>query len=260
MEEKRGYKTGNPALNTKTFEKFKEENNIDGRLTTGERMTLQGTVTKCYMLLATTVACGAITWYYAFVAHNTELIFPWTLFAAAAGFILSLIIIFNQRLAPTLALFYAAFEGLFLGGISAHYESSYPGIVMQSVGLTAGVFFALLMAYTSRLIKPTENFKLGVVAATGGIAIFYILSLLAMAIFHFQIPMLHEGTPIGIAFSVFVVIVAALNLVLDFDFIEAGTESGAPKYMEWYAAFGLLVTLIWLYLEMLRLLSKLRSR
>ncbi len=260
MHEKRGYKTGNPALNTKTFEKFKDENNIDGRLAAGERMTLQGTVMKSYMLLATTVVSGAVTWYYAFAAHSPEAIFPWMIFASIAGFILGLIIIFNQRLAPMLALFYAAFQGLFLGGISAHYESQFPGVVMSSVGLTAGVFFALLMAYTSKLIKPTENFKLGVVAATGGIALFYLLSIIATAIFHVQIPMLHEGSPIGIAFSVVVVIVAALNLVLDFDFIESGVESGAPKYMEWYAAFGLLVTLIWLYLEMLRLLSKLRSR
>jgi uncharacterized YccA/Bax inhibitor family protein len=148
---------------------------------------------------------------------------------------------------------------LFLGGISAKLEAVFPGIVIQAVGLTFGTLFGLLMAYKSGLIKATENFKLGVVAATGGIMLLYFVSIV-LSFFGIGIPFIHSSGTFGILFSLFVVVVAALNLVLDFDFIEQGAEQGAPKFMEWYAAFGLLVTLVWLYLEILRLLSKLRSR
>jgi uncharacterized YccA/Bax inhibitor family protein len=154
---------------------------------------------------------------------------------------------------------YAVLEGLFLGGISALYELKFQGIVIQAVALTFGTLAALLLAYKSRLIKVTENFKLGVVAATGGIALVYLISI-GLGFFGIRMPYLHDSGPIGIGISVFIVIVAALNLVLDFDFIEQGAAQGAPKYMEWYAAFGLLVTLIWLYLEILRLLAKVRRR
>jgi uncharacterized YccA/Bax inhibitor family protein len=154
---------------------------------------------------------------------------------------------------------YAVLEGLFLGGISAFYEAQFQGIVIQAVGLTFGTLAALLLAYKSGMIRATENFKLGVAAATGGIMLVYLVSL-GMSFFGMRMPYLHESGPLGIGISVFIVVIAALNLVLDFDFIEQGAAQGAPKYMEWYAAFGLLVTLIWLYLEILRLLSKLRSR
>jgi uncharacterized YccA/Bax inhibitor family protein len=154
---------------------------------------------------------------------------------------------------------YALLEGLFLGGISAIFEAQYPGIVIQAVSLTFGTLFCLLLAYRSGIIKVTENFKLGVAAATGGIALIY-LATLVLGLFGVRMPFIHESGLIGIGFSLFVVVIAALNLVLDFDFIESGAKSGAPKYMEWYAAFGLMVTLIWLYIEILRLLAKLRSR
>ena len=154
---------------------------------------------------------------------------------------------------------YSILEGFFLGGISAIFENQYPGIVIQAVSLTLGTLFCLLLAYRSGLIKATENFKLGVAAATGGIALIY-LSTLVLGIFGVNMPFIHESGMIGIGFSLFVVTVAALNLVLDFDFIENGVAHGAPKYMEWYAAFGLMVTLIWLYIEILRLLMKLRGR
>jgi uncharacterized YccA/Bax inhibitor family protein len=127
------------------------------------------------------------------------------------------------------------------------------------VGLTFGTLAALLLAYRSGLIRATENFKLGVFAATGGIALLYLVSMV-MGFFGKSIPFIHSAGPIGIGFSVFVVVIAALNLVLDFDFIETGAQRGAPKYMEWYGAFGLLVTLVWLYLEILRLLAKLQGR
>ena len=154
---------------------------------------------------------------------------------------------------------YAALEGLALGGISAVFESRYPGIVSQAVFLTFGTLAALLIAYRSGWIKATENFKLGVVAATGGIFFVYLISFV-LSFFGVSIPLIHGSGVFGILFSLFVVVIAALNLVLDFDFIEQGAEQGAPKYMEWFAAFGLMVTLIWLYLEVLRLLSKLQQR
>jgi len=150
-------------------------------------------------------------------------------------------------------------EGLFLGGISALMEARFPGIVLQAVGLTFGTLAALLFAYRSGLIRATENFKLGVVAATGGICLLYLANIV-MGFFGHSIGFIHESGWMGIGFSAVVVVVAALNLVLDFDFIEEGAAQGAPKYMEWYAAFGLMVTLVWLYLEMLRLLSKLQSK
>ena len=150
-------------------------------------------------------------------------------------------------------------EGLFIGAVSALYEVRYPGIVMQAVGLTFGTLIALLLAYRSGVIRVTDNFRLGVVAATGGIALFYFATMI-LGFFGVQFPSIYGAGPLGIGVSVFVVIIAALNLVLDFDFIESGARAGAPKYMEWYGAFGLMVTLVWLYLEILRLLSKLRSR
>ncbi|PYQ23818.1 MAG: hypothetical protein DMF79_03045, partial [Acidobacteria bacterium] len=171
----------------------------------------------------------------------------------------ALVTAFKPAFSPVTTPIYAALEGLFLGGVSGLYELRYPGIVMNAVGLTFGCLAALLAAYSSGLIRPSENFKLGIVAATGGIALLYLVSM-GLGFFGKSIPFIHDSGPIGIAFSVFVVGLAALNLVLDFDFIEDGARRGAPKYMEWYGAFGLLVTLVWLYLEILRLLAKLQNR
>jgi uncharacterized YccA/Bax inhibitor family protein len=175
------------------------------------------------------------------------------------GFIFALATIFKKTWAPFTAPIYAVLQGLMLGGISSMMNAEFKGIVIQAVALTFGTLFALLFAYRSGLIKVTENFRLGVVAATGGIFIAYLLSFV-LGLFGVNIGFMHSNGPIGIIVSLVIVVVAALNLVLDFDFIESGAESGAPKYMEWYAAFGLMVTLIWLYLEFLRLLSKLSSR
>ena len=157
------------------------------------------------------------------------------------------------------SLIYSLVEGLALGGISALFEQRYPGIAIQAVGLTFGTLFAMLLAYKTGIIRATEKFKIGVVAATGGIMLLYLVDIV-LHFFSRPVPFIHEGTPIGIAFSLFVVVLAALNLVLDFDLIETGVNNGAPKYMEWYGAFGLMVTLIWLYLEILRLLGKARRR
>ena len=176
-----------------------------------------------------------------------------------AGLVLALVTVFKHTWSPVTAPMYAVAEGLFLGALSAVFEARYPGIVVQAVMLTFGTLFALLMVYRSGLIKVTENFKLGVFAATGGIMLIYLAGFV-LSFFSIRIPYIHESGLIGIGFSLFVVVIASLNLVLDFDFIEKAAEQGVPKYMEWYAGFGLIVTLIWLYIEFLRLLSKLRDR
>ena len=206
-----------------------------------------------------TLAGALYTWSLFFGSNGTANLMPYVLVGGLGGFVVSLVTIFKKTWAPVTAPLYAALEGLFIGAISAMFEMKFPGIVMQAVGLTFGTLAALLMAYRSGLIKATENFKLGVVAATGGIALLYLVNI-GMGFFGKSMPFIHDSGLMGIAFSGFVVVIAALNLVLDFDFIESGVEQRAPKYMEWYAAFGLLVTLVWLYLEILRLLSKLQSR
>ena len=249
-------RTANPALNEKTFGDF-------GGYQTQERsdlMSLQGTVFKTGFLLVILVAAGAFTWAKTSQAQSMGPVMPWMFGGLIGGLVFALITIFKPTASPYTAPIYAACEGLFLGAISAMFEMKYPGIVVQAVGLTFGTLGALLAAYTSGLIKPTENFKLGIVAATGGIMLLYVVSMVMNMFGGAGIGFIHSSGPFGIAFSAFVVIIAALNLVLDFDFIENGVERGAPKHMEWYAAFGLLVTLVWLYIEILRLLSKLRER
>ena len=251
-------RSGNPALKESTF--------LDlGSGTVVSRdagaMTLNGTVNKTGFLLLLAVLTAAFAWNNTFTAAGelapAAMVYMWG--GLIGGLILALVTIFKKTWAPVSAPLYALFEGFFLGAISAVFEARYPGIVFQAVLLTFGTLFALLMAYRSGLIKATENFKLGVVAATGGIALVY-LATIVLGFFNIQIPLIHESGLIGIGFSLFVVVIAALNLVLDFDFIESGVDAGAPKYMEWYGAFGLMVTLVWLYVEFLRLLSKLQSR
>ena len=249
-------RSGNPALGENTFLDIGS-----GRVVSrdGSTMTLNGTVNKSGILLALILVTAAFVWDKYEGPQSTSAIMPWVAMGGIGGFILAMITIFKKTWAPVTAPAYALLEGLFLGGISAMFEARFPGIVMQAVGLTFGTLAALLMAYRSGLIRATENFKLGVVAATGGIFILYLVSF-GMSFFGKSIPFIHESGLMGIGFSAFVVVIAALNLVLDFDFIENGVEQGAPKYMEWYGAFGLMVTLVWLYLEILRLLSKLQSR
>ncbi len=249
-------RSGNPALKESTF--------LDlGRGTVvsrdGEAMSLNGTVNKTGLLLLLAVITGTYAWSQMEITETgvTGTGYLWG--GMIVGFILALVTIFKKEWAPVTAPMYALAQGFFLGGISAMFEARFPGIVMQAVLLTFGTLFALLFAYRSGLIKATENFKLGVVAATGGIALIY-LATIVLGFFNINIPMIHESGIVGIGFSLFVVVIAALNLVLDFDFIETGVEQGAPKFMEWYGAFGLMVTLVWLYVEFLRLLSKLQSR
>lgn len=243
-------RTANPALRDETFQNLP-------RVAGKEGMTIQGTVNKSAILLALAFAGALMSWNLAFTNPSA---LPLPMFGGAiGGFILALVTVFKKEWAAYTAPAYALLEGLFLGAVSATYESLYNGIVIQAVLLTFGTLFSLQMAYTAGLIKVTENFRMGVFAATGAIALTYLINIV-LGFFHIQIPFLHDSGPIGIGISVVIVIVAALNLVLDFDFIENGAKQGAPKYMEWYGAFGLLVTLVWLYLEILRLLSKLQRR
>jgi uncharacterized YccA/Bax inhibitor family protein len=249
-------RSGNPALGENTFLDIGS-----GRVVSrdGSTMTLNGTVNKSGILLALILVTASYTWGLYEGPQSASTLLPWVMMGGIGGFVLALITVFKKTWAPVTAPVYALLEGLFLGGVSAMFEASYPGIVMQAVGLTFGTLAALLLAYRSGLIRATENFKLGVVAATGGIFLLYLVNF-GMSFFGKSIPFIHESGLLGIGFSAFVVTIAALNLVLDFDFIENGVEQGAPKYMEWYGAFGLMVTLVWLYLEILRLLAKLQSR
>jgi uncharacterized YccA/Bax inhibitor family protein len=244
-------RTSNPALSAKAFQ--------GEGVGTGEAMTLKGTVNKTGILLLCAVGTAAWTWNIFMHSANPQAVMPMLIGGGIGGFIFAMITIFKKTWAPVTAPIYALLEGLLLGAISAAFEVRYHGIAIQAVSLTFGTMFVLLLAYRSGLIPVTENFKLGIVAATGGIALFYIAQIV-LGFFGIHFAAVNGSGVIGIAFSVFVVIVAALNLVLDFDFIESAVTAGAPKYMEWYGAFGLMVTLIWLYLEILRLLSKLRSR
>jgi len=244
-------RTANPALTANVFES----------VAYGERshtMTAQGATTKTFVLLAVLLVAAGWVWKL-FFQIGIQAVYPWVLGGVIAGLILALITIFAKRAAPVTAPLYAAAEGLAIGGLSALAESSFPGIVLQAVGLTFGTLFVLLFAYKARIINVTDKFRMVVVAATGGICVVYLVTWI-LGFFGVSVPFIHGSGLVGIGFSIFVVIVAALNLVLDFDFIERGAQAGVPKYMEWYAAFGLMVTLIWLYIEILRLLSKLRSR
>lgn len=241
-------RSNNPVLKEKVFA---------GAIPTGETMTIQGTVNKTGLLLLFVVITAAWTWG---LSHSDtpEAAYPWMMGGLIGGFVVAMVTIFKNQWAPITAPMYALLEGLVLGGISAIFEKAYPGIAVQAVSLTFGVLFVLLLAYKFRIVQATRGFKLGVIAATGGIAIVYLVNMVMGLFFHTQLSFLNAATPLGIGISLFVVVIASLNLILDFDMIETAAKMGAPKYMEWYGAFGLMVTLIWLYLEVLRLLGKTR--
>lgn len=249
------FRSGNPTLGAETFR---------SPSFAGEAMTLQGAVNKTALSLLLLFLTAGWTWNLGATDSltgegNLGAVAPWTMVGFVGGFIVAMVTVFKKEWAPVTAPAYALLEGLALGGISVVFEARYPGIVSQAVFLTFGTLGALLLAYRSGFIRVTDNLRLGIVAATGGIALVYLIGFV-MSFFGSGIPMIHGSGTIGIAFSVIVVGVAAFNLVLDFDFIEQGAANGAPKYMEWYAAFGLMVTLVWLYMEILRLLSKLQER
>ena len=253
-------RTANPALKTTTFSSARAFAMDDS-----QRMTVQGAATKTLILLLLAVGAAIFVWtkFFAFApeqyAEGAQAVTPWLIGGSLGGLIVAFIVIFKPGSAPVLAPAYAALQGLALGGISAVFEASWPGIVVPAVGLTFGTLFVMMTAYKTGLIRVTDKFRMGVISATGAIFLFYLLSFL-LGLFGVRMPLLHGGGLLGIGISVAFIVVAALNLVLDFDLIEQGARSGAPKHMEWYGAFALMVTLVWLYMEMLRLLAKLRSR
>ncbi len=251
-------KTSNPALGDQTFRNL-AGSQYGGAIDATDRMTLSGTVNKTGILLICAFATAAWTWHLFLQSRDMAAVAPLMLVGGIGGFILAMVTVFKKEWSPATAPVYALLEGLFLGGISAMFDLRYPGIGLEAVGLTFGTLFVLLLAYSSRLIRVTQKFRLGVVAATGGIMVFYLMEMvLGFCGVHFNA--VNGSGMLGIGFSLFIVAIAALNLVLDFDFIEQGVAYGAPRYMEWYGAFGIMVTLVWLYLEILRLLSKMRDR
>mgnify|MGYP006085511965 FL=1 len=240
-------RSGNPALSKKTFENLiSSPNGV---------MTLDGAINKTAISMGILLLAAYYTY--------SNAIIDYVIIGFVGGFIVALITIFKKEWSATTVPIYALLEGLALGGISKIYADAFePGIVPQAIMLTLGILFALLFAYKSKIIKATENFKLGLFAATAGIGIVYLISFLMSMFGSGGLPVMNpaNSSMLSVGFSLFVVIIASLNLVMDFDFIENGAANGAPKYMEWYGAFGLMVTLIWLYLEILRLLAKLSSR
>ena len=241
-------RSGNPVLSDSTF--------TDVQRAYSRPMTLSGVINRSILLLLLVTGTSAGVWTYA--NSHPSAIYPLVMTGALGGFVIGMATSFKRDWAPFTAPVYAILQGLFIGGFSLIMEQRFPGLVLQAVMLTFGVMFALLAAYQSRIIRPSQTFKSVVVGATFGIMVVYLVSMVLQLFFHTGISMINDSGPIGIIFSLVVVGIAALNLVLDFDFIENGVASGAPKWMEWYAAFGLTVTLVWLYIEVLRLLAKMR--
>jgi uncharacterized YccA/Bax inhibitor family protein len=242
-----------PALNEKVFS--------EAALTASgeDHMTIGSTVRASVMLLLILIAAGAIGWELIEPSSSGPSVPVWYWVALGLALVIAIATILRPRWSPFTGPLYAVAEGLVLGGISRIFEYEFDGIVLQAIGLTLGVFVIMLVLYATRVIEVTKNFRLGVIAATGAIVLVYVVDLI-LRFFGAEVPLINDSSPAGIAISVVIVAVAALNLVLDFDFIEHGADAQAPSYMSWYAAFGLLVTLVWLYLELLRLLAKLQSR
>jgi uncharacterized YccA/Bax inhibitor family protein len=243
--------TANPAMNEAVYRRAGFAD------TSTAVMTLPGTVMKTTLLVMILLVTAAYTWSQAAAGHST-IAYGLLIAGAIGGFITALVTIFIPKVSPFTAPIYAALEGLVLGAISAVFETAYPGIVIQAVGLSIGVLAVMLFVYGTGIIRATEKFKIGVIAATGAICLVYLVSMV-VSMFGSHIPYIHDSGPVGIGFSLVVVVIAALNLILDFDFIEQGVRHQAPKYMEWYGGFSLLVTLVWMYLEILWLLAKIRG-
>jgi uncharacterized YccA/Bax inhibitor family protein len=259
-------RTNNPSLNDDTYDKFEEagyfgqaQKERPGSVATQDVMTIEGTANKTGILLGICFIAAAVSWNLLTLTAAT-----WGVGLALGGaigaFLLAIVLMFKPQKSPILAPVYAALEGLFLGAFSCVINRVYPNIVPQAIVLTFGTLATMLALYRFKIIQVTQQFLIGVVAATGGIALVYFISMLSRLFTGSPLPFIHQSGPIGIAFSLFVVVIAALNLVLDFHFTEEGARRKLPKFMEWYNAYGLLVTLVWLYLEILRLLMKLTRR
>ncbi len=267
-------RTSNPALNDKVFKPERTAvidpaaaaggaytaGQAQVQAASGEAMTVGGVVEKSAFLLLLLVGAAAFGWSQ---VEQTALGQPqvpgWLLLALLGGFGIAILTIFKPKLSPYTSPVYALVQGLVVGAISAVYNASFEGIVLQAVGLTIGVFVVMLALFALKIIKVTDRLRSGIMAATGAVMLVYIASFV-LRLFGADIPFIHDTGLFGIGFSLAVVVIASMNLLLDFDLIARGAAAGASKHMEWYGAFGLLVTLVWLYLELLRLLSKLRSR
>lgn len=245
--------TGNPALTQDSF------SGLEIVVNRTDVMTIQGAINKTAILLLCLLLSAGWTWNLYSKTGSVGTVETLMMVGVFGGLAAALVTVFKKSWAPITAPIYAVLEGLFIGGISAALESSYPGIAIQAASLTFGTLFALLLAYSTGFVRATEKFKLGVMAATGGIAIVYFVSMI-LGFFGVSVPFIHGSGNLSILFSVFVVVIAALNLVIDFDFIEQASKRNVPKYMEWYSGFALMVTLVWLYIEILRLLSKMKER
>jgi len=249
------FKTSNPALTDKAFQKSVEVYDMNA-----VKMTERGTLNKFFLLSLLVIGSASFTWSAYFQGRD---VFPWMLVGLIGGFIVAMILIFNPLKAAFLAPIYALLEGVFVGGASAVYNHAFdktaPGIVFQAVVLTFGTVLAMFALYRFKIIKVTEKFKSIVITATMGVVLFYIIAFI-LRLCHIDIPFLHEGNTIGILFSLFVVGLASMNLILNFDRVEQGVAMGAPRVMEWYGAFGLVMVIIWLYLEILNLLAKMNRR
>ena len=246
-------RSANPTLSDRTFKDLPRVWDQD------QAMTVEGTTYKSAILLFCILLTAGFTWFQFFQTGNSAAVSGWMMLGIFGGLITGFVTIFKKEWAAITAPIYALMQGLFIGGLSAILEASYPGIVIQAAALTFGTMAAMLVAYSTGLIRATEKFKLGVIAATGGIAIVYFSSII-LGFFGVNLSFIHGSGMMGIGFRLFVCVIAALNLIIDFDFIEKGARAGAPKYMEWYGAFALMVTLVWLYIEILRLLAKMRTR
>jgi uncharacterized YccA/Bax inhibitor family protein len=224
-------------------------------------MSVRGAINKFGFLLLMVIGGAAFNWHM-FQEGKPDTMYTWMIVGIIGGLISALMITFKPNWAGFLAPLYALLEGLFIGGISAIFNAAfaekYPGLIMQAVGLTFGVGLSMFLLYNFRIIKATEKFKSIIFTATLGIGIFYLLTMI-LRLFGVQVSFMYDSSALSIGISLFIVAIAALNLIMDFDMIEQGAERGAPKFMEWYGAFGLLVTMVWLYMEILRLLSKLAN-
>jgi uncharacterized YccA/Bax inhibitor family protein len=241
--------TANPTMNEAVYQRA---GHADSFLTA---MTLTGTVAKTAILVAILLVAAGFTWSQA-IAGAAPIAYGLLIAGLIGGFVVALVTVFRPQASPITAPIYGALQGLLLGAISALFEAAHPGVVIQAIGLTIGVLVVMLVIYGTGIIRATEKFKIGLVAATGAVCLVYLVDI-GMSFFGTRLPFIHESSAVGIGFSLVVVIIAALNLILDFDFIEQGVNRQSPKYMEWYGGFSLLVTLIWMYLEILRLLAKL---